>query len=145
MRYLIIASVLCACGSFPEEVIVANAVQKQAAEAIESDYQKLAEASTAEIERMGLLILDAEVERRWVAASSNGSVPLEAAREIASWANVERAKVRQARDDKRKQLMESPNLALMVEMNQALRDYLISTQSAAREIERLIGAKNESK
>lgn len=131
---------LAGCGTFPAELEVANAKQRQAAEAIEADYQALVDASTAEIERMGMLILDAEVERKWQAETNpEGLLPLTKAKEIAAWAASQRDTIVATRESKRKALRDSTNLEILKDMNQALRDYLVSVGGSIREIERLIG------
>ncbi len=126
-------------GCATDSMIVANTVQRQAAEAIEDDYQRLVELSTAEIERMGLDLLNVEIERRILEASASGSISEADLRAILAWSVSEREKIRAARDEKRKQLAASPNLELMRKMNQAIRDRLITESEATAEIERLIG------
>lgn len=146
MKWLIMLALaaLAACGTtMPVELEAANAVQRQAAEALERDYQKLVDASTAEIARMGMVILDAEIAKRWeTAATPERMISIEAAQGIADWAAGERQKILDAQEAKRAQLATSPNLEVLKDMNQALRDYLVSVGGAVREIERLLGAAN---
>jgi hypothetical protein len=145
MRYAILCVLLFGCGSVPVELEHANAIQRQAAEAIEADYQALVDASTSEIERMGQTILDAEAERQWEASASDGMIAISEAKRIATWAAGERDKIREARETKRKQLRASPNLELLKEMNTAMRDYLVSVGGATREIERILGLQQKAK
>jgi hypothetical protein len=126
-------------GCATDSMIVANTVQRQAAEAIEDDYQRLVELSTAEIETKNLALLDVEIERRILEVSAGGAISEADLRTILSWSVGERDKIRAERDAKRKQLAASPNLELGRKMNQAIRDRLISESEANAEIARLIG------
>jgi hypothetical protein len=126
-------------GCATDSMIVANTVQRQAAEAIEDDYQRLVELSTAEIETKNLALLDVEIERRILEVSAGGAISEADLRTILVWSVGERDKIRAERDAKRKQLADSPNLDLMRKMNQAIRDRLITESEATAEIERLIG------
>lgn len=148
MRLALIAVFLflpgCA-GSFPVELEVANATQLQAFEAVERDYQALVAASTAEIERMGLVILDARVATKWQANATDGKIELDAAQAIAQWAATERAAILAAGAAQREKLSASPNLALSRQMNQALRDWFVKTGTSFRQIEALIGQATATK
>lgn len=126
-------------GCANDSMIVANTVQRQAAEAIEDDYQRLVELSTAEIETKNLALLDVEIERRILEVSAGGAISEADLRTILAWSVGERDKIRAEMDAKRKQLAASPNLELMRKMNQAIRDRLISESEANAEIARLIG------
>lgn len=132
-------------GSFPVQLEVANATQLQAFEAVERDYQALVSASTAEIERMGLVILDGRVATKWQAGATDGLIALDKAQEIAAWAAGERSAILAAGALQREKLSASPNLALARQMNTALRDWLVKTGTSFREIEALIGQATATK
>jgi hypothetical protein len=136
---VLVAVALAGCaGVMPAELEVANAKQREAAEAIERDYQRLVDASTSEIARMGMVILDAEVERRWQSSAKDGKITIEQAKSIAQWAQGERDRIVAAQEEKRADLRASPNMEVLKEMNQALRDYLIQVGGAVREVEGLL-------
>lgn len=140
MKTLLPLVFLCACSAVPHEVVVANAVERQAAMALQRDEEKIIKAYDKEVRRMAGALLDAQQhDKLQRAASVNGSITLAEAEAILSASAVERAAIMTQWENKRDEFLVSPNRTILLEMNATLGRYLNALDESARALEDIIG------
>lgn len=128
--------------STPPEATEAVDVTQAGALAIEDDYQRFVLAAATEMERMGTVILNYEINDRIEAetrVTGDGKLTPAQAMSIVVFARDAQKAITDAKAEKVQEVKDSPNLDIITRMNKALRRHLQGDQAATREIDRLIG------
>ena len=128
------------CGSVPPALVSAHKAEAQVTELLDAEEATIIAQYDREVRRMANAIIDRDrIAELLRATDANGNIPLSKVDEVEAKVKLRRDSDIKAWEDKRDELLKSPNKDLRRRLHAMVGEYLEAMDDTARQIEAIIG------
>lgn len=137
MKYLLLLPLLLSCSAseIPAEFGLLVTASAEAHEMAARNQAKTAELAAEDRKGLQDQLVSLLLEKRWIAASENGMVPLSALPDIEAWARTERLRNEAESEKIKENLAPTKLLNQSRRISEAMKDWIRARNSAASVVE----------